>query len=238
MIANPLRYPIAVLAGGIVLFVGVRLLQLPSAAMLPASAAIACLGSAFLKSREPERINLGNPALEQELQSVQQQAHRLAQQAESLRAEAEKLLTSSTQIDLLVAVQYACDRAIELPQKLARLVRRLHGADSLLSPQDLQQQLQEVQEKQRHSSGVARQQLDRLAESLRRNLTLARQGQDARQAQVISLSTLITDSAGVLQQLQNRLRTSDLQDSEQIQELRSLSEELSGFQENVDVLVR
>ena len=236
-LANPLNYPLAVLIGGIILFVGVRLVKLPSIVMLPTSVAIAFAGASVQKSREPERLNLGNPALERELESVKQQANKLAQKAENLRAEAEKLLTSSTQIGLLSAVQYACDRALELPAKIDQLARRLYGSDSLLSVSELQQQLGEVQTKQQRSSGIARQQLNQLSESLQRNLRLARQGQDARQAQVISLSTLITDSAGVLQQLQNRLRTSDLNNSEQIQELRSLSEELSSFQENVDLLV-
>ena len=236
-LVNPLNYPLAVLAGGIVLFVGVRLAKLPSVVMLPAAVAIALGGASVQKSREPERLDLGNPALERELEAVRQQANQLARLAETLRSEAEKLLTSSTQIGLLAAVQYACDRALELPPKIDQLARRLSGADSLLSLSELQQQLAQVQTKQQHSSGVTRQQLNQLAESLQRNLRLAQQGQDARQAQVISLSTLITDSAGVLQQLQNRLRTFDLNDSEQIQELRSLSEELSSFQENVDLLV-
>jgi hypothetical protein len=40
-----------------------------------------------------------------------------------------------------------------------------------------------------------------------------------------------------LQQLQNKLRTSDLTNSEQVNELQSLSAELNSFQENVDILV-
>ena len=235
--ANPLHYPLAVLAGGVVLVVGVRLVKLPSVLMLPVAGAIATVGAALLKSKEPETLNLDNPALERELQSVKQQAKLLAEKAETLRAESEQILTAASQLELLTAVQYTCDRAVELPAKIDSLARRLHGSDSLLSVNELQQQLVEVQAKQRTSSGVARQHLNQLSESLQRNIRLAQQGEDARQAQIISLSTLITDSAGVLQQLQNRLRSSNLEDSEQIQELRSLSEELSSFQENVDLLV-
>ncbi|MGK7873009.1 MAG: hypothetical protein AB4426_06775 [Xenococcaceae cyanobacterium] len=236
-LANPLHYPLAVLAGGIVLFVSVRFVKLPSMVMLPVAAAIATAGAAVLKSKESETLNLDNPALERELQSVQQQAKLLAEKAETLRTESEKMLTSSTQLELLTAVQYACNRAGELPAKIDRLSHRLHGSDSLLSVEELDQQLAEVQAKQRNSSGVARQKLNQLAESLQRNIRLAQQGEDARQAQVISLSTLIIDSAGVLQQLQNRLRTSNLSDSEEIRELQSLSDELSSIQENVDLLV-
>jgi hypothetical protein len=48
---------------------------------------------------------------------------------------------------------------------------------------------------------------------------------------------VIQDSAGVLQQLQNKLRTADLTNSEELIELRNLSEELSGFQENIDFII-
>ncbi|WP_293061458.1 MULTISPECIES: hypothetical protein [unclassified Moorena] len=122
---------------------------------------------------------------------------------------------------------------MELPSKIDQFSQRLHGTDSLLSVTELQQQLQEVEAKKTKSSGVARQQLQQLATSLQHNITLARQGEDARQAQVIALATLITDTAGVLQQLQNRLRTSNLEDIQTLEELRSLSTELAGFQDNM-----
>ena len=237
-LANPLYYPIAVLASGIVLFIGVRLASVSSVIMLPASAVVATAGASVLKSREPEGIALENPELNRELQGIKSAADTLAQQAEQLRREAEQLLTkNSAQLELLTSVQYTCDRASELPNKIDALSSRLQGADSLLSVKQLQKQLAEVRQKLDSSSGVAREQLDHFADSLQRNIQLAQAGRDARQAQVISLSTLISDSAGVLQELQNKLRTYDLEDSEQIRELRSLNEELTSFQENVDLLV-
>ena len=111
-------------------------------------------------------------------------------------------------------------RAAELPAKIDRMALRLQGDDSLLSPQELQRQLNEVQAKISSSRGVAKEQLIELSNSLARNIQLARQGEDARQAQTISLSTVIQDSAGVLQQLQNKLTTADLTNSEQTRELR------------------
>ena len=236
-LANPLHYPLAVLAGGIVLVVGVRFLQLHNWIMLPVAGAIATTGAIALKAKESQQLNLGNPALERELRAVKQQARLLVEKAETLRSESEKMLTSSAQIELLTAVQYACNRALELPGKIDRLANRLHGSDSLLSVNDLQQQLAEVNAKLGHSSGVARQQLQQLAGSLENNIRLAREGQDARQAQIISLSTMVINSAGALQQLQNRLRTSDLNDSAEIQELLLLSNELKSMQENVDLLI-
>jgi uncharacterized membrane protein len=182
-------------------------------------------------------VGLENPALERELQSVRQQASDLAERANALRAEAIRLLTQVNQMELLGAVQYVCDRVQELPVKVDELARRMHGADSLLSVTGLQQQLQEVEAKQDASSGLARESLQKLADSLQRNIELARQGQDARQAQVISLSTLILDAAGVLQALQNKLRTADLTNATETMEVRSLSDELNSFQESVDLLV-
>jgi hypothetical protein len=223
--------------GGIVLVLGVRLGQLPNFIILPTAAAIATGGAIFLNSKRTVSLNIDNPALVQEIQSVQQQAKLLAQKAEALRTEAKQLLADSSQLELLVAIEYACDRTGELPAKIDRLVQRLQGSDSLLSVTELQQQLTEVKTKKSKSSGVARQQLERLAIGLENNLKLARQGQDARQAQVISLATLAIESAGILQQLQNRLRTANLEDNEEIQELKSQIEELKSRQESVDILV-
>jgi len=234
---NPLHYPLAVLAGGIVLVLGVKIVQLPSWLMLPVAGAITTGGAIVLKSKEPETIDLGNPVLEQELLAVKKQAQMLVTRAESLRAEADKMLTSSTQMELLTAVQYACDRTLELPGKINQFTRCLHGEDALLSVSELQQQLRDVEAKKINSSGVALQQLNQLGESLQRNINLARQGMDARQAQITSFSTIITDSAGVLQELQNKLRTSNLNDSEELQELRNLSEEISSLQDNFNILI-
>lgn len=236
-LANPLYYPLPILIGAIALVLGVRIARVPSVVMLPAAVVIATVGAAFRKSQEPETLNLDNPELERQLQRVQQQAKGLAERADELRSEAASLLSNSAQMELLVAVQYACDRAHELPDKVNQLARRMQGADSLLSVEELQQQLAEVDYRLRTSSGIAHEQLQRLAESLRRNIQLAQQGQDARQAQVVSLSTLIQDSAGVLQAMQNQLRTIDLADATQTAELRSLSDELRQFQENVDLLI-
>lgn len=237
-LANPLYYPVAVLAGGITLFVGVRFIQLPSIIMLPVAAGITVAGASYLKSREPESFALDNPELERELIAVKNSALALVTKANDLKVEAKKLLNDSFQIELLSAVQFSCDRAVELPAKIDILARRLQGSNALLSVQELQQQLTEVQQKLPASSGVAKQHLNQLAESLKRNIQLAQEGQDTRLAQVVSLSTQIQDFAGVLQQVQTKLHSSDLTDSEQILELQALSDELSSLRDNVYLLVR
>ena len=238
-LANPLYYPIAVLAGGIVLVAGVRLIGLPNLVVLPAAAIVATGGAATIKSREPDAQKIAQQEIQRELQLLQTSAKSLVEKAEILGQEANQLLSrGSYQMDLLVAVQEACQRVIELPIKIDELGRRIHGANSLLSVNDLQQQLQEVEAKRSSSSGIARQHLDQLTNSLQRNIQLAKEGQNARTAQITSLYTLIQDSAGVLQQIQNKLRTVDLTDSQQVHELQASTDELTSLQDNFAFLVR
>ncbi len=238
-LANPLYYPIAVLAGGVVLVAGVRFVGLPNLIALPASVAVAAGGAAVMKSREPDAQKIAQQQIQRELEMLQTSAKSLAQKAETLRQEANQLLSrGSFEMDLLVAVQEACQRAIELPIKIDELGRRIHGANSLLSVNDLQQQLQEVETKRSSSSGIARQHLDQLNNSLERNIQLAKEGQNARTAQITSLYTLIQDSAGVLQQIQNKLRTVDLTDSQQVSQLQASTDELTSLQDNFAFLVR
>ena len=236
-LANPLQYPLAVLAGGIFLVGGVRLGRLPSAVAVPGAVAIATLGAAVLKSHQPDTIELTNKAVNREFQQVRQQAIDLGTRANDLSEEANQLLTASHQIELLGVVQYACDRTQQLPQKIDRLARRMAGDDALLSVSDLERQLKQAETKVRNSKGIAQEQWGKLANSLKRNIALAQQGEDARQAQLANLSTLIAQSGGVLQQLQNKLRTADLTSAVDADELRELSDEFKGFQENVDVLI-
>ncbi|MEO1673107.1 MAG: hypothetical protein AAFR77_20405 [Cyanobacteria bacterium J06631_2] len=236
-LANPLHYPLAVLGGGIILVMGVRLIQLPSYVALPSAAAIATAIAVPLKQQRSQQLNLDNPALVREIRSVKQQAQLLTTKAAELRQEAQQMLTSSAQLELFAAVEYACDRVLELPSKVDRLAQKLQGADSLLSSAELTRQIAEVRTKASASSGVAQTQLNQLATSLENNLQLAQQGQDARQAQVVSLATLVTESAGVLQQFQNRLRTSDLDNSQEIDDLKAISNELKNTQNNIDLLI-
>jgi hypothetical protein len=237
-LANPLNYPIAVFAGGVVLFVGVRPIGLPSTVVIPAAVGVAVAGASYLKSRQGESPDLNNPELAVQLQSIRAMAATLAAKSNDLRAEATKLLTSSAQIELLAAVQLSCDRVLELPSKIDNLAKRFKGDDSILSVSELQLQLAEVRQKLRSSSGIASQHLDRLADSLQRNIDLAQEGRDTRLAQILNLSTIVQNSAGVLQRLQNQFRKASLTDSEQIEELRLLNDELNSLQENFDLLVR
>jgi len=236
-LANPLHYPLAVLAGGVVLVLCARGLNLPVAIALPVSGLIATAGATARKATQPPELELDSPELTHRLQAARQQAVALAASAEQLRQEATMLLTGSDQLDLLSTVQYACDRACELPQRIDAFAVRLHGGDALLSERDLQTQLDAARAQRQHSSGIAREQVDRLVASLERNLDLARQGQDAREAQVLALGTGIADTAGILQQLQNQLRAADLGDRAQLQALQVLGNDLQSLEANLDLIV-
>lgn len=237
-LANPLYYPIAVLAGGIVLVTGVRLMNLPNVIILPTATAVTIAGSTLLKSREPDTKKLAQQQLQKELQTIQKSAKMLATKAETLRQEANQLVPSDTvNLELLATVQYTCDRAIELPAKIDQLTKRIQNNESLLSVNELEAQLQEIQAKKKSSSGIALQHLTELAKSLKQNIELAKEGQNTSTAQLANLQTLIQNSAGVLQKLQNKLRTADLTNSQEVKELKLLSAELNSFQENVDILI-
>ncbi|MGA9380815.1 MAG: hypothetical protein WBV73_18780 [Phormidium sp.] len=237
-LANPLNYPIAVLAGGIVLIVGVRLMNLPNLIILPTATAVTIAGASVLKSREPDNKKIAEQQLKKELQIIEKTAKMLATKAETLRQEANQLLPSDTvNLELLATVQYACDRAIELPAKIDQLTKRIQSNDSLLSVNELEAQFQEVQAKRKTSSGIALEHLTQLAKSLKQNIELAKEGQNTSTAQLANLQTLIQNSAGVLQKLQNKLRTADLTNSQEVKELKLLSAELNSFQENVDILI-
>ncbi|MBC6418964.1 MAG: hypothetical protein GDA44_09345 [Prochloron sp. SP5CPC1] len=229
-LANPIYYPLSVLVGGVTLVVGVRFLALPNLVIIPAAAAITTGVAKLQKDAEKE--------LKRELERIKIQAAAVAEKAETLKKEANQLLTEGEfQLELLVIVQSACDRAMELPAQINQLARRLPTRDSLLSVQDLEQQLQEVNRKLQFSSGATHQQLVQLFQSLQRNIRLAKGGQDTRRSQIINLKAIIQDSAGTLQQLENKLRTADLTNSAIIGELRSLSTQLNNYQKNAKLLL-
>jgi hypothetical protein len=232
---NPLYSPAAVLVGCITLVLGVRLTKVSSVIVVPTAIAVSTLTAMLLS---PAKNPAQNPAFETELAAMRQQAQTLAQKAQKLSAEAHQILSTSPYMELLGTVQFACERTCELPAKIDELTLRLQGEDSILSIGELQRQLREVQNKLKTNPGEAAQaQLHKLADSLQRNIQLTQQGQDARQAQVLSLSTLISESAGVLQTMKNQLRSLNLEDATQAAQLQLLSNELRDFQENLDLLV-
>ncbi len=237
-LANPLEYPLAMLAGGILLVIGGRFAQVPPGIMIPLSLAFATGGAIVLKTREPERLNLGDPHLEREVMAIKQSALALVKRAEALRQEGSTVLINPNQMDLLIALQYACDRVMELPYKIDEIAQRLGKQESLLSVAELEQQLQQVMAKRQNvASDAGRAKLDRLEETLRQNLELAREGQDSRQIQVASLMQWVTETGGVLQQMQNKIRTIGTDSTQEMEELQELSIQLNSYQENMTMLL-
>lgn len=230
-IANPLNYPLAVFVAGFCLFFGVRFANISSFLMLPISISVGVIGSSFLANNplNNNKINLDNKALEEELELAKQEAKLLIKKAENLRLEAKNLLHDAHQMDLLTAIEYGCDRTFELPEKIEYLSKKLSGSDSLLSEEELEEKLKTNLKKQQSANGLALKQLRQIESNLRRNIDLAKQGKSAREAQVFALTNILTESAGVLQQLQNKLRTSDLTNSQALQDLQDLTQELSSL---------
>ncbi|WP_231866915.1 hypothetical protein [Anabaena sp. 4-3] len=237
-LVNPLYYPLAVLGGGVTLFVGVRLVSLPSPVMLPLAIGVAMTGASFLQSRQSRCLELDNPELEREILGVKKSALVLVNQAKSLRLEAQRLLTDTFQVELLTTVSMSCDRVADFPGKFDLLVQHLQGSNSLLSVDELKGQLKEVKQKLSSSSGIAKTHLNQLADSLKRNIKLAQAGEDGRLVRIINISILMQDFAGVSQKLQTGLRTSDLSDGEQIHQLQLVADELYSLSESLDLVVR
>lgn len=237
-LANPLYYPLAVLIGAIVLFLGVRLVQLPNHIIVPLAIIISCFFAHFFQSREPKYFKLDNPELEQEITSVQIAALTLANRASELRLEAKNVLTLAEHERLLATIDRSCDRAVELPGKLRTIVWYLYGSNSLVSVSSLQRQFTEIQQKMRLSSGLAKQHFSQLADNLKGNIKLAKKGEDTRLTRIITISHLIEDYTKILERYDHKLCNSNLKKSEEIKELQLLSDELNRLEEIIDLLVR
>ncbi|MEN9215855.1 MAG: hypothetical protein Q6K90_00875 [Gloeomargarita sp. HHBFW_bins_162] len=237
-LANPLHYPLAMFLAALVLGVGVRLLALPRWLMLPVAVVVAVGGSMVLQRREARQPDIDDPALAREIQQLRHQVQILVQGAEKVRTEAARLLADAPDLDLLITVQEVCDQVQTLPHALEQRVQRLRDMDdAVLSVATLEKQLAQVQRQKRRVGQVAGAQLDQLEATLQRNIQLAQTGQDTRLAQVTALATLVQHTAGVLQHLQNQLRTCDIRNQQQVQELRTLSETLQGFEQQMSILV-
>jgi chromosome segregation ATPase len=235
---NPLAYPLPVLVGCLVLVLGARLGQLPSRILWPVAGGVAVAGGLLRQRQENDPERLALQELEAEVQGVKAAAVQLAQQAEVLRQEADQVLHSrELSMELLTAVQYGCDLAIALPGKVERLGAQLSQGNSLLSTEELERRLARVRSELASSQGAKRTALQKLAQSLERNIQLTQAGSDTRQTQLLELATLIQDSAGTLQQLQNSLRSINLDDSTQVSQLQDLSEDLSQLQRQTDLLM-
>jgi hypothetical protein len=234
---NPFLYPFPILLGCLFLILSIRVLRLPIVVVFPIAGGLA-VGGAMVRHSQEKPALIALQALQGELAEVKTLAEQLATKAELLRQEAEQILRNrEISLELLSAVQYGCDLAIALPGKVDRLAQHLPSETSLLSVEDLQKRLKAVRQQQVQSQGATQASLAKLAQSLQRNIELTQAGSDIRQSQILNLTTLIQDSAGTLQQLQNSLRSINLEDADQVSQLQSFTEELSRLQQEVDLLI-
>ena len=240
-ILNPLSYPLAVAAGGLILFFGVRIAALPTVLVAPIAAGFTIAAATVRQHQEPTPEKEILRQVQAELQGVRTAADRLRQQAADLLRQANQVLRqeelSHLSMDILAAVQYGCDLAIALPEKVDRLAAKLPQTRSLLDTDSLEQQLQQVQRDKLNATGSAYSSLQRLEESLQRNLSLLNTNQDDRKAQILNLAALIQDSGGVLQRLQNHLQTANLADVNQLDQLQDLIGEMNRLQQEADLFV-
>ncbi len=236
---NPLHYPTAIFCAALVLVVGVRVFWLPRWLMLVVAVVIALGGSWLLHWREAQHLPLADPALSREIRELRQQVAFLVQAAQQVQAQAARLLVDAPDLDLLVAVQEVCQQVQSLPQAVEQRVQQLYQTDydAVLSVADLEKQLAQVRRQKQRVGQLAGAQLEQLEATLVRNLEYARMGQDTRIAQITALMTLVQNTAGILQQLQNQLRTFDIQNQEQLQHVHRLSETLQGFEQQMTMLV-
>ncbi|MCS7030145.1 MAG: hypothetical protein NZL92_01245 [Gloeomargarita sp. SKYG116] len=234
-LTNPLHYPLAIFLGVLVWVVGVRVWLLPRWLVVPVGVLLALAVSLVLHQREMQTSR--DPALARQVQLLQQQVQALVEGAEHVRAEAARLLADAPDLDLLVTVQEVCDQVKALPQAMAQQIQRIQQTDeAVLSVAALERQLAQVRRQQRQAGPTASAQFEQLAASLERNIQLAKAGRDTRSAQIAALATLVQDTAGILQQLQNQLRVMDLGNQRQLAELRALSETLQSFEQQMVIL--
>jgi len=240
-LVNPFSYPLAMTTGGVLLFVGSRLVALPSVVVVPLAVGFT-LAVSYLRQRQeptPEKEELRQ--VQSELAGVRGEARQLQQQAQILLEQANRLLRqeqlSPLSMEILAAVRYGCDLAIVLPEKVDTLALKLPQTRSLLDQTSLEQKLKTVRSEKLKASGSAFQSLQRLEESIHRNLSLMNANQDDRQSQIHTLSALIQDLAGVLQRLQNHLQIANLADTDQIDRLNELVTEMNRLQQETDLFI-
>ncbi|QEY31061.1 hypothetical protein EVJ50_01130 [Synechococcus sp. RSCCF101] len=197
-VADPLQHPLAVLAGSLVVVLGVRGLGLGWGLTLPA-ALLVTIGLAQLRSRPTRQ---GESDLIRRSRQLSGAAGRLADEAAAR-------LNDPDSLARLSALQLCCQRIAELPARLQRLEEiRPREAAPLLSAASLRTRLRQEARALRQSpgptalSGRRRELIRRLEE----NIALAERGAEAQRLQQITLVTLLEGIAGELQDVQVRLQ--------------------------------
>jgi hypothetical protein len=240
-LVNPFSYPLAMTTGGVLLFVGTRLVALPSLVVVPAAVGLTIAVSYWRQHQQPTPQKSQLRQVRSELEGIRGEASQLQHQAQLLLEQANLILRqeqlSPLSMEILAAVRYGCDLAIVLPTKVEALALKLPQTRSLLDKDTLQQKLKKVRSEKLKASGSALQSLQRLEQSIQQNLNLMNANQNDRQSQIHNLSALIQDLAGVLQRLQNHLQTANLADVDQVDQLQILVTEMNQLQQETDLFI-
>ena len=194
VLTDPLRHPLAMALGGLVLVLGVKLL--PFGWLLGPPLAVATAFAVASQRHEATLPDLIRRCLQ------------LSAGADAVATEAGERLTGSDSMARLTAIQYCCQRVHELPSTLEQLrAGELSTRSTLLSANHLEQRLRKERQRLARESGTdLGRQRERLVRQLERNLTLVKQGTEAGSLRLIALSEHLESLAGDLQALQVQLR--------------------------------
>lgn len=236
-LTNPFDYPLAILVGGIVLVAGVRFLKTPNLLILPTAAIVATATAMYCKSREPDPEKSARREVERELTNLKASGQSLAEKAEAVRREAGQLLGHEADyLELLVRIEEACSLIADIPHRIEELERRLPRSEAVLSLAKLEADLDSARARLTNSTGIARQQAGELVESLERNLELVRTSGSVNLAKLLNLRVTIENTAGILQELQNKIRLSSRPNRERVREVEELCDRLRSAGSNLDIL--
>ncbi|TRU81664.1 MAG: hypothetical protein EWV76_20985 [Microcystis novacekii Mn_MB_F_20050700_S1] len=236
-LTNPFNYPLAILVGGIVLVAGVRFLKTPNLVILPTAAIVATATAMYCQSREADPEKSARREVERELTNLKASGQSLAEKAGAVRREAGQLLGHEADyLELLVRIEEACSSSAAIPHRLEELERRLPRSEAVLSLAKLEADLDSACARLTNSTGIARQQAGELVESLERNLELVRTSGSVNLAKLLNLRVTIENTAGILQELQNKIRLSSRPNSERVREVEELCDRLRSAGSNLDIL--
>lgn len=235
-VINPLRYPVTIVIASIVLLLGLWLVQLSIAVMLPTAIGLAFVGAAICQARFPQ-LTPKTSALSAEQQIVHRQVQVIAQQAEALQQEAIRSLTDPHQQPLLTVIQQTCERADHLVATLDALMHRLRDQQSYFTVEQLTQQLAAMEHQLVVTSATEDEPLVSIADSLQHCIQRAQRGQDTRQTQLSILSMLILSAIDVLQEMYRTVQWINLPEEQQASNLHRLSTEFKGWRDYIQFLV-
>jgi predicted membrane chloride channel (bestrophin family) len=221
-LANPLHYPLAVLAGAGVLFVGVRVADLPDYVAIPSAIGVAIAGSTYIQSRSRHP----------QLKDIKAVGASLSAQSRQLQADAVKLVRAGDRIDLLAQVESICDRALSLSLKIETL--SLPQTDESKTAEELarvQAKLTEVRQKAKNSSGKIAAYWKDLADTLESHATSLKEGKTVEEERVVALTSMAYKAKAALQRLDNWLKAPKESD-----DLAAIELELQSLDTGFDLL--